>query len=72
MSNLDGELVSKVGRIFPRRKRSLCALTGKGGSLGTWKHLEESSANACKDVVEDIKSSRIRRGQIAKGVRALR
>ena len=71
MSNLDGELVSKVGRIFPRRKRSLCALTGKGGSLGTWKHLEESSANARKDLI-GVNSSRSRRGHIAKRVRALR
>ena len=41
-------------------------------SVGTWKHLEGSSANARKDVVDGINSSRARREQVEKCVRALR
>ena len=45
---------------------------GKGMSIGTWKHLEKSSANARKDVIDGINSTRSRREQIAKCVKALR
>ena len=44
---------------------------GKGRSV-TWKHLEESSANALKDVIDYINISKTRRGQVAKCARALR
>ena len=71
MSNLGRELRNKVGWILPRRKRSLRTRIEEGMSGGAWKHLEESSANARKDLI-GVNSSRSRRGHIAKRVRALR
>ena len=37
-------------------------------SVGTWKHLEESSANARRYVIDGINSSRTKMRQIAKCV----
>ena len=59
--------------IVPSQNKFVYPYTvGKGMSVETWKHLEESSANTRKDAIDGINSSRSRRGQIAKCVRAPR
>ena len=61
----------KFGEYCPVVIFCVCTLMGKGRSVGTWKHLELSSASARKYVIDGIDSSRTRRGQIAKCVKGL-
>ena len=65
--------VTKLGEYCPAVKE-VCVPLWEGH--GRWNlealDLEKSSTNARKDVIDGINSSRSRRGQITKCVRALR
>ena len=68
--SLAPEIRNKVGWILRRFETYLCSIIVNGRNVGTWKHLQESSADARKDAIDGVNSWRTTGGEIAKCVRA--